>query len=188
HANVAREMLEAPGWRDWVTPKVSGVPYRNKPAPYYWVLATSFARFGVDERAARLVSALPRRAHAGGGARAAGLVPALAGVATAGAVCLWAAARWGPGAGALAGVVLVTAPEYFVLGRFVTADMALTLWVTLGLLAVYRFAQQPGRSLVPAAVAGACGLLTKGLIAPGLIAGGGVEYSGGSGGRRPSSQ
>ena len=151
HANIGREMLEAPGWRDWVTPKIGGVPYRNKPAPFYWALATSYAGFGVNERAARLVSAV-------------------AGSVTAVAVCLWAAIRWGPRTGALAGLVLVTAPEYFVLGRFVSADMMLTMWVTLGVLAVHRFAERPGRSLVPAAVAGACGLLTKGVIAPGLIA------------------
>jgi 4-amino-4-deoxy-L-arabinose transferase-like glycosyltransferase len=151
HANIGREMLEAPSWRDWVTPKIGGAPYRNKPAPYYWALAASFSALGVNEHAARLVSAL-------------------AGIATAGAVCLWGASRWGPATGALAGLVLVTAPEYFVLGRFVTADMMLTLWVTLGVLAVHRFAERPDRSLVPAAVAGACGLLTKGLIAPGLIA------------------
>jgi len=157
HANVAREMLDASTWRDWIAPRVGGVPYRNKPAPYYWTLAASFSWLGVNEGPARLISAL-------------------AGVVTAGAVCLWGAARWGPAAGALAGAVLITAPEYFVLGRFVTADMMLTLWMTLGLLAVHRFAAEGSRSLVPAAIAGACGLLTKGLIAPGLIAAVGLAY------------
>src|SRR5262245_53278062 len=129
HANIAREMFEAPSWQDWLAPKIGGVPYRNKPAPYYWAVAASFATLGLNETAARLISAL-------------------AGVAMAGAVCLWAAAWWGAATGALAGAVLITAPEYFILGRFATADMLLTLWVTLGLLAVHRFAQRPGRSPV----------------------------------------
>lgn len=162
HANIAREMHDAPTWRGWLTPQIGGRPYRNKPAPFYWMLAASYAWLGVREEAARLVSVV-------------------AGSVTAIAVSVWAANRWGPRTGALAGLVLLTAPEYFVLGRFVSADMTLALCVTLGVLAVHRFAQRAGSSLVPAAVAGACGLLTKGLIAPGLIASVGLAYLGGSG-------
>ncbi len=162
HANIAREMRDAPTWRDWVAPQIGGRPYRNKPAPFYWTLAASFACLGVDERAARLVSVV-------------------AGIATAVAVSVWAANRWGPRTAAVAGLVLLTAPEYFLLGRFVSADMTLTLWVTLGVLAVHRLARGAGTSLVPAAVAGACGLLTKGLIAPGLIASVGLVYLAASG-------
>ncbi len=157
HATVAREMLEASSWRDWIVPRIDGVPYRNKPAPFYWAVAASFAGLGVDEGAARLVSAV-------------------AGILTVLAVCAWAAARWGPRTAALTGLVLVTAPEFFVLGRFVSADMAVGMWVTIGVLAVHRFARGPGRSLVPAAIAGACGLLTKGALAPALIASTGMAY------------
>jgi 4-amino-4-deoxy-L-arabinose transferase-like glycosyltransferase len=152
HAEVAREMVEtSSGWRDWVTLRHNGEPYRNKPAPFYWLVAAAYLLFGVDEGSARLVSAL-------------------AGTLLAAAVALWGTARWGPRAGLLAGLVLLTAPEFALLGRFSTLDMTMTLWVTLGMLAVDRFVERPGASLAPAAVAGAAGLLSKGLIAPGLIA------------------
>jgi 4-amino-4-deoxy-L-arabinose transferase-like glycosyltransferase len=152
HAEVAREMVEtSSGWRDWVTLHHNGEPYRNKPAPFYWLVAAAYLLFGVDETSARLVSAV-------------------GGTLVAVAVALWGTARWGPRAGLLSGVVLLTAPEFVLLGRFSTLDMTMVLWVTLGMLAVDRFVEDPGSSLVPAAVFGAAGLLSKGLIAPGLIA------------------
>jgi 4-amino-4-deoxy-L-arabinose transferase-like glycosyltransferase len=164
HAEVAREMVEtSSGWREWVTLHHNGQPYRNKPAPFYWLVAAAYLLFGVDEASARLVSAV-------------------GGTLAAVAVALWGTARWGPRAGLLSGVVLLTAPEFVLLGRFSTLDMTMTLWVTLGMLAVDRFVEEPGRSLVPAAVFGAAGLLSKGLVAPGLIAL--VGLAGGGAGRR----
>ncbi len=152
HAEVAREMLErAEGWRDWMTLRHNFAPYRNKPAPFYWPVAASYAAFGVSASSARLPSAV-------------------AGLLTAVAVAVWAAAQWNVRTGVLAGAVLLTAPEFVLLGRFATLDMSLTLWVTLGVLAAHRFVDRPGMSLVPAAVAGAAGLLSKGLLGPGLIA------------------
>jgi 4-amino-4-deoxy-L-arabinose transferase len=110
----------------------------------------AFAAFGVNQGAARAVS------------QAAALATVLV-------VSLWASRRWDPRTGAVAGLVLVTAPEFALLGRFATLDMTLTVWTTLGMLAMYRFAEQPGASLAPVAVVAALGLLTKGLLAPGLI-------------------
>jgi 4-amino-4-deoxy-L-arabinose transferase-like glycosyltransferase len=152
HAEVAREMVEtSSGWRDWVTLRHDEEPYRNKPAPFYWLVAAAYLAFGVGETSARLVSAV-------------------GGTVAAVVVALWGAARWGPRAGLLAGVVLLTAPQFVLLGRFSTLDMTMTLWITLGMFAADRFAERPGASLVPTAVAGAAGLLSKGLVAPGLIA------------------
>ena len=151
HAEVGREMLEAATWEERVTPRLDGAPYRNKPAPFYWLLAASYALFGIGEFGARIVSVV-------------------AGVATVAAVALWGARRWGPRTGVLAGVVLLTAPQFALLGRFSTADMTVTLWTTLGVLAVDRFARHAGTSLVPAAIAGGLGLLAKGAAAPVLIA------------------
>jgi 4-amino-4-deoxy-L-arabinose transferase-like glycosyltransferase len=155
HAEVAREMLSAPTWRDWIVPRLDGAPYLNKPAPFYWLVVGALAVFGVNEGAARTPS----------------LVSALL---TALAMSLWGARRWGSRTGALAGLILVTAPEFALLGRFATLDMTLTLWTTLGMLAIYRFSERPDGSargsLVPAAVAGGLGMLVKGLLAPGFIA------------------
>ncbi len=43
---------------DWVTPRLYGVPWFEKPVLYYWEAAVSFKIFGVTEAAARLPSAI----------------------------------------------------------------------------------------------------------------------------------
>src|SRR5262249_26282090 len=75
HAEVAREMLVAPTWRDWIVPRLDGAPYLNKPAPFYWLMAGALAVFGVNEGAARTPSLLSA------------LLVALA-------TSLWGARRW----------------------------------------------------------------------------------------------
>lgn len=55
YAAIAREMLET---GDWVTPRLQGTPWFEKPALYYWTAAASFRAFGVDEASARLPSGL----------------------------------------------------------------------------------------------------------------------------------
>jgi 4-amino-4-deoxy-L-arabinose transferase-like glycosyltransferase len=54
YAWIAREMEES---GDWVTPRLYGKPWFEKPALYYWGAAISFKLFGVTEAAARLPSA-----------------------------------------------------------------------------------------------------------------------------------
>jgi len=55
YAAVAREMYES---GDWVTPRLHGQPWFEKPVLYYWGAAAAFHVFGVNEFAARLPSAL----------------------------------------------------------------------------------------------------------------------------------
>lgn len=55
YAWVAREMAES---GDWVTPRLYGKPWFEKPVLYYWGAALSFQWFGVNERSARLPSAI----------------------------------------------------------------------------------------------------------------------------------
>jgi 4-amino-4-deoxy-L-arabinose transferase-like glycosyltransferase len=55
YAEIAREMV-ATG--DWVTPRLDGLKYFEKPPLQYWLTAVSFATFGVNEWAARLPPAL----------------------------------------------------------------------------------------------------------------------------------
>ncbi len=50
-AGVAREMVLR---GDWITPTLNGAPYLNKPPLLYWLIATSYKIFGIDEFAARL--------------------------------------------------------------------------------------------------------------------------------------
>ncbi len=55
YAQVAREMLRT---GDYVTPRLLGQPWFEKPPLYYWMAAASFRFFGVNEAAARLPSAV----------------------------------------------------------------------------------------------------------------------------------
>jgi 4-amino-4-deoxy-L-arabinose transferase-like glycosyltransferase len=55
YAWIARDMAES---GDWVTPRLYGKPWFEKPPFYYWGAAVSFKLFGVTEAAARLPSAV----------------------------------------------------------------------------------------------------------------------------------
>jgi 4-amino-4-deoxy-L-arabinose transferase-like glycosyltransferase len=55
YVSIARSM-ERTG--DWVTPRLNGAPWFEKPALYYWTAAASFKLFGENDFAARLPSAL----------------------------------------------------------------------------------------------------------------------------------
>jgi 4-amino-4-deoxy-L-arabinose transferase-like glycosyltransferase len=55
YAWIARDMAET---GDWVTPRLYGKPWFEKPVLYYWGAALSFKLLGVSEVAARLPSAI----------------------------------------------------------------------------------------------------------------------------------
>ena len=52
---IARNMLQS---GDWVTPRLDGIAYLEKPPLKYWMMAVSFLIFGVHDWAARLPVAL----------------------------------------------------------------------------------------------------------------------------------
>jgi 4-amino-4-deoxy-L-arabinose transferase-like glycosyltransferase len=55
YASIARDMAET---GDWITPRLYGKPWFEKPPLYYWGAALSFKLFGVSEAVARLPSAI----------------------------------------------------------------------------------------------------------------------------------
>jgi 4-amino-4-deoxy-L-arabinose transferase-like glycosyltransferase len=55
YAWIARDMAET---GDWVTPRLYGKPWFEKPPLFYWGAAACFKLFGVSEAAARLPSAI----------------------------------------------------------------------------------------------------------------------------------
>jgi 4-amino-4-deoxy-L-arabinose transferase-like glycosyltransferase len=55
YAWIARDMMET---GDWVTPRLYGKPWFEKPPLFYWGAALCFKLFGVSEAAARLPSAI----------------------------------------------------------------------------------------------------------------------------------
>jgi 4-amino-4-deoxy-L-arabinose transferase-like glycosyltransferase len=159
HAEIAREVHGSTTWRGWLVPSLNFRPYHDKPILFYWLAAATYAAAGVSEAAARAV-------------------PAVAAFVTVMAVYVWAAGVWGVGAAAAAALTLLTAGEFIGLGRYANLDMLLTLWITLAVLAVDRWARsaQTGASLAAAAACAAAGTLTKGLVAPTLVAGIAIAY------------
>ena len=55
YASIARAMAET---GDWVTPRLDGQPWFEKPVLYYWGAAAAFRLFGVNDFSARLPSAI----------------------------------------------------------------------------------------------------------------------------------
>jgi 4-amino-4-deoxy-L-arabinose transferase-like glycosyltransferase len=55
YAWIARDMMES---GDWITPRLYGSPWFEKPPLYYWGAALSFKLFGVSETTARFPSAI----------------------------------------------------------------------------------------------------------------------------------
>ncbi len=149
YAEVPRQMLEA---GEWVVPRLHGQPYLDKPPLLYWSVMASYRVFGIHDWAARVV-------------------PGLAGVLTALAAYLWGKRTLGRGAGFCAALVLCLTPEFVYRGRMLTFDALLMLWVTAG-LALAHVALASGRRWPWLLSACACGLglLTKGPVAPALVA------------------
>ena len=105
YAEVPREMVAS---GDWVTPRLDGVPYFEKPPLMYWAVAACEAAFGPSEWSVRLA-------------------PALFGVA--GVLSAYGAGRrlYGRDAGFWSAVVLGTSLLYLAMGHIVTLDMAVSV-------------------------------------------------------------
>ncbi len=148
YAELSREMLVT---GDWITPRLNGLLYFEKPALQYWAGAIAFAVFGVGEFAARLWPAL---------------TGALAIVAT-----WWVAHRaWGARTGAWAAGVLVSSAWWVANGHFLSLDMGLSAFLTIAMVAFWHAQRdqatagenRAGMLVVWAAIALA--VLSKGLI------------------------
>jgi len=158
YAEIAREMTVT---GDWVTPRLDGLLYFEKPALQYWLTAASFEAFGVSEWTARLAPALlgwlAIFVVAYAGAR-------IADVAT----------------GLYTGLVLASTLWYAGISHIVTLDAVLTAWMAIG-LAAFLVAQSEERPrvergwMLAAWTAIAAGVLTKGLVAL-VIPGGALVF------------
>ncbi|MBM3745114.1 MAG: glycosyltransferase family 39 protein [Acidobacteria bacterium] len=155
-AQIARTMLET---GDWVTARLDGVAYLEKAPLKYWLMALSFAVFGVHDWAARIP------------------------VGLAAIVLCWVTARFGAWAfsaraGFYAGLSLATCVGLFLFTRILIPDVLLTLAVTVALWAFLRALDEdePRPRLWAALLAAslAAGVLLKGLIA--LVAPGGAGF------------
>jgi 4-amino-4-deoxy-L-arabinose transferase-like glycosyltransferase len=115
YAQVAKEMALS---GDFITPRLYGETWFEKPILYYWLTALTYKTMGVSEFAARLPSAV------------AGLLGVLA--------VFWIGWRWiSFQCGVTAGLILAASPLYFSLGRAASTDMLLTSMLTLSLASLY---------------------------------------------------
>ncbi|HET9450710.1 MAG TPA: phospholipid carrier-dependent glycosyltransferase [Aggregicoccus sp.] len=148
YSEIAREMAAS---GDWITPRLNGVKYFEKPPLQYWAGAAAFHAFGATEVAARLYTSL-----------AALLTVLLVG---------YTGRRLeGPDAGLGAVVALATSPYFLGMSGVVTLDAGLTLWTTATFCA-FAIAQREERArgarrawLLAAWAAMALAVLSKGLV------------------------
>lgn len=146
YAELSLGMLQS---GDWITPRLNGILYFEKPALQYWMGAINFQLFGINDFAARFW-------------------PGLTGMLSVLTVGLTARRVWGNGNYA----ALVMGGSFWVIGNshFLTLDMGVTFFLTLALCA-FLWAQQDGASPAEkrygmwiAWAAMAAATLSKGLI------------------------
>lgn len=156
YAEIPREMLTT---GNWLVPKLNYVDYFEKPPLLYWANAISLRVLGENSFAARL----PTRLAALGVVLV--LFFGLRGV-------------WGDVTALLSGLIFLSAPLDFALGRTNTTDMLLTLAMTLALVALYRFlrgherGEPVSRWAILTGVGCGLAVMTKGLI--GIVLPGGA--------------
>ncbi|MEJ8810680.1 glycosyltransferase family 39 protein [Variovorax ureilyticus] len=155
YASIALEMARS---GDWITPRLNGLIYFEKPVMQYWIGALAFLGFGVSEFSARLW-------------------PALSGFLTLLMVGYTAARLWGRESGIRA--LAIAASMTWVVGNshFLTLDAGLTFFLTVVLCAVLLAEGAASDAVMRrrwiwlawAAMAGA--VLSKGLVGVAIPAG-----------------
>ena len=161
YAEIPREMVVT---SDWVTPRLNGIKYFEKPPLQYWTTAIAYELFGVSQWSSRLWTAL-------------------SGFLTVLLVYAAGARLFGPDAGLYGALMLASSAGFVLAGHLNTLDMGLTLFLTLAVVA-FLFAQSSRATshensfwmhVAWAAAAGA--VLSKGLVGAVLPAGGLVAYT-----------
>jgi 4-amino-4-deoxy-L-arabinose transferase-like glycosyltransferase len=157
-AQIAHNMLSS---HDWVTARLDGIPYLEKPPLLYWLIVFAYKVFGVHDWAARIPGALS--------------VVALCCV-TAG-FGIWA---FGKRAGLYAGLAMATCIGLFLFTRILLPDAMLVLTITLALWGMLRALDDdephPRRWAAIMAASLALGLLLKSLIGVVFPAGAALFY------------
>jgi 4-amino-4-deoxy-L-arabinose transferase-like glycosyltransferase len=121
YAEVAREMYLS---GDWITPRLGGITWFEKPPLLYWMAALGFQLFGVSEFAARFGTAL---------------------TGALGAYCLYFFGRRVRSArfGYLSASTLLTTGVWVGFGRAASFDMVLAVTLEAALIAFYLWVSEP---------------------------------------------
>ncbi len=123
YAEIPRAMLAS---HDFVTPRLNGTLYFEKPPLLYWLTAASFRVFGAAEWSGRLVSAA-------------------AGLSAVAATGLTVAAVGGPAAGWTAALVFGTCATWVVASRLLIIDTLFSALVAAAMFAWYLGTVRPHR-------------------------------------------
>jgi 4-amino-4-deoxy-L-arabinose transferase-like glycosyltransferase len=155
HAQAAQHIVES---GNWITCKINGIRYIEKPPLPYWLVAVSYRVFGQNTFATHLPNAL-------------GML-GLTWLAW-----VWARRAWGPRAGLYAGLGVLTSIGPFLFTRFIIPEAILGLFLLMALYGLITGLEssRPARIYMMWATL-ALALLTKGLIAPVFFVGAAVPY------------
>jgi len=115
-AQISRNMIAS---GDWVTPRLDGVVYLEKPPLIYWLMAISFKIFGVHDWAARIPIALSA-------------------IALCWLVAAFGVWSFGKRAGFYAGMVMATCLGLWLFTRVLIPDVMLTATIALAVWALLR--------------------------------------------------
>jgi 4-amino-4-deoxy-L-arabinose transferase-like glycosyltransferase len=150
YAEIPRQMLDR---SDWMVPMLHGLPYYDKPPLLYWLVMGCYKVFGVHDWAARLVPS--------GAAFLCVLV-----------TYFWGKRTMGPRAAFAAATILCLSARFVYLGRLLTMNSLLCLWVVAALAAGHlavRARLLRWRWWLLSAVLCGLGLLTKGPVSLALV-------------------
>lgn len=146
NAEVAREMA---AHHSWTEATLEGLPYLDKPAGYFALVAASLRLFGDTEAAARLTSAL-------------------SGLGTLLLLFFFVRRRLGERAASYGTIAAVTSPLFFAFSRIVIVDMLLCLLTTAAILAAFVAEEREGASrrrwYLAACAAAGLGFAVKGPV------------------------
>lgn len=156
YVEIAREMYAA---SDWITPRLAGIEWFEKPALLYWLALSGYLLFGISEFAARIGVAL---------------------LATAGVLLLYLFGLRTEGArdGLSGALVLVSTGLWIGFARGATFDLPLAVTIELALVSFFLWWEgaraKSGRGFYLCCFALGLAVLSKGLVGlllPGAIIG-----------------
>jgi len=156
HAQAAQSIADS---GDWVSPKIDGIRYIEKPPLPYWLVAGVYKITGVEDS---FTTHLPN---------------ALAMLGLTWLAWLWACRAWGARAGLYAGLGVLTSVGPFLFTRFIIPEAILALFLLVALYCLITGLEmdRPLR-FYGAWACVALAMLTKGLIAPVFFAGAAIPY------------
>ncbi len=147
YSEVAREMIVT---GDYITPRLNGIAFLDKPILYYWLQAFAIHLFGLKEWALRFW-------------------PACMGILGSIVVYITGRTLYNRRAGILSAIILATSPLYFGASHYANLDLEVAVLVSNALLFFISSLNTPSQQarawfLILAYIFSALAVLTKGLI------------------------